>query len=573
MFSPQRITPPPNVQERSRERQELEATGIHAKPILRKGCDPSNLPSDSNYIRCSTLDSTLNVTLTEFGVQVTTDPHQVLLWGGSRANVGVSKGKWVYECRYMASHGGNKAEDFSVMRVGWSLEISDRISLGDDELSFGFDSNGVTSHAGVFTDFSQPFEVGDTVGCLIDLEEFTVSYALNGEFLGVAQSIPEALRGKTFFPHVNMRNGTARFNFHPPSIIENFPTSDVYKFVGVAPDDFIQPRPSEERPRGDCEVIFLVGLPSSGKTRWALNLCAEHPEKNYTILSNRQIFNQLKLKGPFSKERCEDINKQCSVILNSILTDNPRKPQQLRNYIIDQPNVYQSGRRRRLRLFKGFVKKAVVFCPSEEKHAEYRELAAKENNFDAISEEEFKKLAENFEPPVVSSVEFDQVDYIDTTAEEVEARVAKFRAQAEKLKKRPAVEEFAEGENKKAATTPLNFSDQKIEMFMPPGIETTEGGVADYATAMVNYQAFLLAQQHMFLQSQISMGGEEAIEEQKKQLAELQELAKQQEQIALEKLGTLAPAPLSLGALPSVDSLNNVAADQSDLPKEDEQLE
>lgn len=249
----------------------------------------------------------------------------------------------------------------------------------------------------------------------------------------------------------------------------------------MAPDEVIVARAVEERPKTECEVIFLVGLPSSGKTRWATQLMRDHPEKNYMILSNRQIFNQMKLLGPFAKDRAEDVNRQCSAILASILTDNPRKPQTARNYIIDQPNLYQSARRRRLRLFKGFSKEAVVFCPPEEKYAEYRALAAQENNFDAVSDEEVAKLAENFEVPVVSSVEFDRVTFVDTSAEGVEAMAARYRERARESKKRG----------------PEEASSEQKEPFLPPGLDE----LPDYA-AMANYQAYLL-QQHLLLQAQL----------------------------------------------------------------------
>lgn len=101
---------------------------------------------------------------------------------------------------------------------------------------------------------------------------------------------------------------------------------------------------------------------------------------------------------------------------------------------------------------------------------------------------------------------------------------AKYRERAREAKKRGA----SEVEETPTQSPPSqSYGFEQKEMFLPPGLDGP-----DYATAMVNYQAYLLAQQHMILQSQIAGGGEEAIEQQRQQLAQLQELAQQREQLA-----------------------------------------
>ena len=49
--------------------------------------------------------------------------------------------------------------------------------------------------------------------------------------------------------------------------------------------------------KGECEVIMMIGLPGAGKTVYANNLCASHPEKIYNVLGTNLILDKMKVIG------------------------------------------------------------------------------------------------------------------------------------------------------------------------------------------------------------------------------------------------------------------------------------
>jgi heterogeneous nuclear ribonucleoprotein U-like protein 1 len=49
--------------------------------------------------------------------------------------------------------------------------------------------------------------------------------------------------------------------------------------------------------REDCELIFLVGLPGSGKTTWANNYVQEHPEKRFNVIGTAALLEHMKVRA------------------------------------------------------------------------------------------------------------------------------------------------------------------------------------------------------------------------------------------------------------------------------------
>ncbi|XP_047184844.1 ryanodine receptor 3 isoform X2 [Scophthalmus maximus] len=87
----------------------------------------------------------------------------------------VKTGKWYFE--YEALSGGD-------MRVGWARPACrPDVELGTDDQAFVFDGyKGRRMHAGSRY-FGQPWKTGDVVGCMINMEDKSMIFTLNGELL------------------------------------------------------------------------------------------------------------------------------------------------------------------------------------------------------------------------------------------------------------------------------------------------------------------------------------------------------------------------------------------------------
>ncbi|XP_067337181.1 ryanodine receptor 3 isoform X3 [Channa argus] len=87
----------------------------------------------------------------------------------------VKTGKWYFE--FEALSGGD-------MRVGWARSgCRPDVELGVDDQAFVFDGyRGRRMHAGSHY-FGQPWKKGDVVGCMINMEDQSMIFTLNGELL------------------------------------------------------------------------------------------------------------------------------------------------------------------------------------------------------------------------------------------------------------------------------------------------------------------------------------------------------------------------------------------------------
>ncbi|XP_045540630.1 heterogeneous nuclear ribonucleoprotein U-like protein 1 [Papilio machaon] len=131
------------------------------------------------------------------------------------------------------------------------------------------------------------------------------------------------------------------------------------------------PGPRPPPTTADCEVILMVGMPGSGKTYWAKNHIAAHPEKRYNILSTGALFDKMKVDcKPFRSSyegRWDAMVTKCAkCVLKLLEMARGRR----RNYILDQTNVYPSAQRRKLREFDGYRRVAVVIVTDEDTYKE-----------------------------------------------------------------------------------------------------------------------------------------------------------------------------------------------------------
>nr|CAB3265843.1 ryanodine receptor 3 [Phallusia mammillata] len=87
----------------------------------------------------------------------------------------VSTNKWYFEFT---------VESQGDVRVGWARpDCSAWVDLGTDQRAYVFDGvNALKWHNGS-ENFGQRWNIGDVIGCLLDLNERTISFTLNGEIL------------------------------------------------------------------------------------------------------------------------------------------------------------------------------------------------------------------------------------------------------------------------------------------------------------------------------------------------------------------------------------------------------
>ncbi|XP_052203522.1 uncharacterized protein LOC127808873 isoform X2 [Diospyros lotus] len=306
-------------------------------------------------------------------------------WSGSRANVGITGGKYCFGCRIISAQPVDMAdtppEQQHVCRLGISRGDDSVGNLGETEHSFGFGGTGKFSTAGKFSNYGEKFGVGDTIVCAVNLEHkplASISFFKNGKCLGTAKHFSAGLDGlgvvdcpirklqweSALFPHVLLKNVVVEVQF---SVEDGLIPEEGYKpWASALEDGNAIMGPTFSDPR-DCELMMMVGLPASGKTTWAEKWVKEHPEKRYVLLGTNLALDLMKVPGLLRKhnygERFDRLMDRATGIFNTLLSRASKTP---RNYIIDQTNVYKSARKRKLKPFASYRKVAVVVFPRPE---------------------------------------------------------------------------------------------------------------------------------------------------------------------------------------------------------------
>ncbi|OVA14433.1 SPla/RYanodine receptor subgroup [Macleaya cordata] len=303
-------------------------------------------------------------------------------WSGARANVGIKGGKYCFGCKIISAQNvemvDTPPDQQHVCRVGISRGDDTVASLGETEYSYGFGGTGKFSNSGKFSNFGEKFGVGDTIVCVVNLENkplASVGFWKNGKWLGTAGEFDVGPNGlglvnspvrnlqweTAVFPHVLLKNVVVQMQF---SVEDGLVPEEGFKPWDCAYEDgnavmgpnFLNPK--------NCELIMMVGLPASGKTTWAEKWVKERPEKRYVLLGTNLALDQMKVPGLVRKknygERFDRLMDRATGIFNILLSRAAKTP---RNYIIDQTNVYKSARKRKLKPFVNYHKIAVVIFP------------------------------------------------------------------------------------------------------------------------------------------------------------------------------------------------------------------
>lgn len=134
-------------------------------------------------------------------------------------------------------------KDNGICRVGWS-SIAGKMDLGTDPhvrdtyhpcfnvpvdhvlrwpmQGFGYGGTAKKAHNRRFDDYGRKFGKGDTIGCLLDLDDGrSVTFMHNGSQLPKAYDLPKNMQGP-LYPTVCMKNSCMAVNFggtpfkHPP---------------------------------------------------------------------------------------------------------------------------------------------------------------------------------------------------------------------------------------------------------------------------------------------------------------------------------------------------------------------
>ncbi|XP_042269741.1 heterogeneous nuclear ribonucleoprotein U-like protein 1 [Thunnus maccoyii] len=359
------------------------------------------------------------------------------LWAGARATHGVTQGRVCYEMKINeeipVKHLPSSEPDPHVVRIGWSINHCST-QLGEEPFSFGYGGTGKKSSDCKFADFGEKFGENDVIGCYIDFDtgnEVEMGFSKNGVWLGVAfRTTKEALAGRALFPHVLVKNCAVEFNFGQKRE-PYFPPPEGYTYIhNIEMDDKIRGTKGPAS-KSECEILMMVGLPACGKTTWAIKHAETNPEKKYNILGTNAIMDKMKVMGLRRQKnysgRWDVLIQQATQCLNRLIEIAARKR---RNYILDQTNVYGSARRRKMRPFEGFQRKAIVICPTDE---DLKERTLKQTNEQGkdVPDHAVLEMKANFTLPEACDF-LEAVTYIELQRDEAEKLLKQYNEEGRK---------------------------------------------------------------------------------------------------------------------------------------------
>lgn len=143
-----------------------------------------------------------------------------------RTNNCVISGKWIYEVTLNTNR---------LNQIGWcqlKTEFTTTNGVGDDLTSFAYDGYRNCLWHQDRKNYGELWNVGDVIGCGIDLDGRKIEYFLNGKSLGVAfTDIPKG-ENIAYFPGISMTSDERiTFNFGRSRFCYKYPNYDPYDLM------------------------------------------------------------------------------------------------------------------------------------------------------------------------------------------------------------------------------------------------------------------------------------------------------------------------------------------------------
>jgi len=377
--------------------EELETDAVPVKGSAKNTDTVAFLTADTT-LNTLTSDSGILMSLHEGGMQ-----HFL---AGARANVGVSKGKYLFEAKIVelvSLPDAPGVKNKTTFRVGFSTAGSSLI-VGASSESFCFDGDGATLHNNKRTSNGSKIDRNTAmVGVLLNLDKDspnfnTVSLFKDGKRATKPVALPDELKGKTLFPHVCFKGVSVFANFGPSPAAPLPFKCNMIQDAAKAHCTVTQISPPEG---GKYEVVYPVSLPDEGTFDWLDMYLEKNP--HVTELSDRMIMEWAQKSGFWASNAKASRDKPDGMkelddasIRRAVYT---MAPLQARSYVVMEVkgNLLKDERKELLSKFDtpAFTKTAVVLVgePSSEFKKKTLEMTLKKKQ--AASDAVFRsKLAE-----------------------------------------------------------------------------------------------------------------------------------------------------------------------------------
>lgn len=278
------------------------------KKELEKDAPKDARPQIKDTVVFDPNDCTLNVMPTMGGkvMMCLSDGGMQFLIAGARANVGIKSGRYMFEAKVIealspAEAAGNKAKvpmPRQLLRIGFSTAGS-QLVLGETDDGVCFDAEGAFTVECKKKVVCQRFGKNQTMAVLLNLDQKspnanTISLFHNGERYCEPQPLPEALKGKTLYPHVSYRNVSVQMNFGANALTP-LTAFSCRTLQNAAAADTEVAKASPTPVDGKYEVVFPVAFPDEGSFDWLDSFMEKNP--NYVELSDRKIIDWASKSG------------------------------------------------------------------------------------------------------------------------------------------------------------------------------------------------------------------------------------------------------------------------------------